>query len=230
MFGFLDHQSSPENLAFDVLLHIATLIVVVIAFRKDILTLLRGRRKVWIALFLASIPAGCLGVGFKLAVSALDSDFEFPVYVVGLSYLFCGSFLLFAERRGTDDFDMDALTPKQSIWIGLAQAIAILPGVSRSGMTILTGGMLGLKRSEAMAFSFLMSIIAIGGATLIELKDIADLSVGNAGPLSAGFFASIISGLIAIWTLRRIVNRRRMAWFSPYCIALGALSLVLAFR
>ena len=230
LFGFLGQQTGDENLAFDVLMHVGTLAVVLIAFRKEIISLLKGRRKVWIALFLASIPAGLLGVGYKLAMKAYAPEFEFPVWVIGIAYLFCGSFLMVVEKRTRDEFDMDALTAKQSLIIGLAQAIAILPGVSRSGMTILTGGALGLKRTDAMAFSFLMSLIAIGGATLIELKDIADLGSQNAGALVAGFLASFLSGLFAIWTLRKIVQKKRMAWFGPYCIALGLASIVLAFR
>ena len=223
LFGLLEKLSESEKLAFDVLMHAGTLIVIIIAFRKQVFSMLKGRRHLWIMVIYASIPAAVFGVGFKL----LFPGYEYPLWAIGIFYPFCGAFLMIAEPRTKDNFDMNEIKPKHAWLIGLYQAVAILPGVSRSGMTILSGGMLGLKREEAMAFSFLMSIVAIGGATIIELKDIANLGQLNPVPLAAGFIASVLSGMFAIWMLKIIVRKRKMAWFGPYCIAIGILAWVL---
>jgi undecaprenyl-diphosphatase len=223
LFGFMGGMDAKQDRAFDVLLHTATLLVIIFVFRNEIISLLKGRRRLWLALAIGSIPAGLAGVAIKL----LLKDWESPLWAISCCYLCLGSALIFGERKMADNFGLDEIKPKYSFFIGIAQmCAAFFPGVSRSGSTILTGGWLGLKRQDAITFSFLLSLIAVGGATILEFKDIVHISEIDWKPPVAGFLTAFVLGMASIWLLKRIVAKRRLAWFGPYCLVLGIVAMI----
>ena len=225
-----------ENLAADasleVLLHVGTLLSVLLFYRKRVWQLLAGffgrgddvsnqRRLTW-HLIIATIPAGV--VGFGLA-SQIDRLFGTPL-PASIALLFTGCVLWYAKRLRVDGDDIGALTWKGALVMGLVQAFAIMPGISRSGMTIVAGLRLGLSAESAAAFSFLMSIPAILGAAAVKLGDLDTAS--GMGPLeiSLALGTSFLVGLGALGLLVWITRQRKLHLFAPYCWAVGGIALV----
>ncbi len=222
------------GLAFDVALHMGTLFAVVWVFRRDLLDLLRdclaGRLQLLIWLFVASLPAGIVGL---LCEHWIEETFQ-SRRMAGAGLLVTAAVLLLGERarraRGREEEATDApLRLSDALLIGCAQAIAILPGVSRSGSTISVGLMRGLGTAQAARLSFLMSVPAVAGANLLELPKVVES--GFAG-LSRGTMigAVIVSGLVgwaSLTFLLAMLSRGAFRWFALYCTLVGA--MVLAF-
>jgi undecaprenyl-diphosphatase len=176
----------------------------------------------FIYLIIGTLPAAIIGLLFK---DKIEQAFQSPRLVCIM--LICTGFILlstFKNNNGTKRFSI-----LNVLLIGLAQAVAILPGISRSGSTISAGLQLKINREKAASFSFLLSIPAILGATLLKLKDL--LAFGISGDffavLAVGTIASYITGYIAIETLLKIVRKGKLFWFAPYCILLGLIGLIL---
>ena len=221
-----------EDLTFTVLVHAATALSTLLVFRKDILDLLtslfapgerghRGRNYVGM-LLLSAVPAAMIGLGFKDDIEALAS----PRFV-GAMLLVTGGVLFLSQKAKGGQRPIRAL---QALGIGMAQAMAILPGISRSGSTIGAALMLGVSREEAARFSFLMALIPIGGATLLTLKDLMDAPTQAAtGPWAGyivGTVAAFVSGWVACTWMIRLVKRSNLAGFGAYCLAAGILALI----
>jgi len=229
-------QWQDQGLAFDVALHWGTLVAVVIYFRHEILALAKGflaslipsrqnirgdlnQRLAWL-IVLASIPAAIAGKLFEEQVATVLRS---PVTVI--ITLSVGALIIFAvDRWGSKVKQLTELTWKNALMIGLAQAISIIPGVSRSGATIMAGLGLGLTREQAARFSFLLSAPIILGAGLLELPAIFDEP--NLNSVLIGFFSAAIFGFIAIHFLLKYVATRSFAIFAWYRLGLATLVLI----
>ncbi|MDI6870062.1 MAG: undecaprenyl-diphosphate phosphatase [Bacillota bacterium] len=217
----------PEaGVTFDVFLHFATLLAVVVYFRADLRALLRDRRRL-LLLLAGSVPAGLAGVALEGLFTRLFSS----VLAVGVALIGTGFILWGAERLAASYRDRRAaeqMTVADAWWVGVAQAVAIIPGISRSGATIATGLARGLERETAARFSFLLSIPVILGATVLQLRHLPAGSFLESAPLVVGFLAAFLSGLAAIWLLLGVVRRRHLTIFSWYVWALGAATIAAA--
>lgn len=176
----------------------------------------------------ASIPAALLGL---LLHDQLEALLQHPAKqtITGLLLLVTGAVLLSTRFiRNRERFDRPGLL--QGVLIGTAQAAALLPGISRSGMTIAAAVHLGIKRQFAGVFSFLLSVPAVAGATLLQIKKVAENPAAS-GFLPAyhiaGFLAAFLSGLIALKLLLAVVRSGRLHWFSGYCAAAGLAAIIL---
>jgi undecaprenyl-diphosphatase len=228
-------------LLFDVAVHLGTLLAVLVFFRRDWLTLARAgitalrhhttedpdtRLLLWLAL--GTIPAALAGLLFESVFQAAFSD---PPLVA--AFLLVTALLLFAsERRYTAERTLNDLNARGALFIGLAQAFAIFPGVSRSGSTIAAGIFRGLPRPAAARFSFLLASPIIFGAWL---KEILDLSTNQAAiehnmllPLIIGFVAAALVGYVCIWFLMRVLQEQRLYGFAMYCAVFGTPCLLVA--
>lgn len=215
--------------AFDATLHLGTLVALVAYFWRDLwrylvafVRLVRDRaiagdpdRRVALLLALSIFPGAILGVGLE---SFVDTFFREQLLVVCV-LLVVGAVVLFvAERVARHTREMDDLRPAEALGIGLAQAFALFPGISRSGITISAGLLLGLKRDAAARFSFLMATPIIAGAGLWKLRELVGGGAGtfDGVALAAGLIAAAISGLVAIWFLLAYLRRASTDVFGLY--------------
>ena len=216
------------GLAGVVFLHLGTLVALIVFFAKRIWGIIRSlfvageeRRmnlRLVLLIVIGSVPAALVGL---LARKPVEAIFAEPLYV---PFFLLGTGILLLLTRWGKDRDR-SLGISDALLVGIAQAAAILPGASRSGLTIATALLLGISSEEAFEFSFLLSIPAVLAANILELKDIAGL--GSPLPLILGFVSSFGVGFFALWALRKLVISRKFWLFSFYCFAVGAASLVL---
>lgn len=209
------------DLAYDVALHVATLLAVVIYFRNDLMALLRHRRRVHVALLvvLATVPGVLLGVALASWRQEID-----PWWVVG-GWLFSATYLLLSKGR-SGSVSYRELSLARGLLVGTAQALAIFPGVSRSGSSITAGLWLGLTRDDACRFSFLIAIPIMIGAGLkkgLELDVSKIAAMGGWPPALLGMTVAFVVGLAAIHILLRLVTRNRLHTFGWYNLAAALL-------
>lgn len=231
-------QGQPDDLAFDILLHLATLLAVLIAFRASIYRLLtRDRRRVLLlGLATAFLGLALVPVGGRRLKDLVPLASARPAFV-GLGFLLTAALLLLIKRyqRPEDqealDEDRDeegaAARPMSALdaaVVGALQLCAIFPGVSRSGATIAAGLMRRQDAEDACEFSFLLSIPAILGAVFLEREAIARIAEAETAPLVVGFLAALITGLGAIALVRWLVRARRFAIFVPYLLLCAGLA------
>lgn len=215
-------------LTFDVLLHVGTLAAVFAVFWKDILSILKKpwQKMTWLIL-VATVVTGVIGVVFK---DFFDRLFASGDPILGLEFIGTGFILWFADRIRVRDKGMEQMTNFDAAFVGLMQGIAILPAVSRSGLTIAGALFRGIDRETAARFSFLVSIPAIGGAALLDFKDVLEagqLSQVTGLPFILGPVVAAISGYFAIRFMLRVLQRGSMKGFSYYVWALGVLIIIL---
>jgi len=218
--ALLQHLFGLEQpVAYDIVLHLGSLLVVLAVFRKEIIELIAGvlrREEKHLRyagyLVVATIPLGLVGVFLNGLVKELFSD----VRTVGVSLLFTALLLHLSQYPEKKD---RKITLKSAIGIGIMQGIAILPGVSRSGSTISAGLMQGIEREEAARFSFLMFIPAIIGAALVEGRHIKEIADPMA--LGVGTLVSVIVGFLTLNFLLRIVKTGDFSRFKWYCLTVG---------
>jgi len=231
---FINFQE--PGLLFDVMLHLATLVAVLIAFRKDIADMLCAffslfrtdgqqkdkeapARRLILLLIFATFPV-VAGVFLSDRIAALKENFIF----VCTALMFTGVILLIADRFKPGNKTERSTLIRDAIFVGMAQILALIPGLSRSGTTITAGIVRGFDRSFAVKFSFLMSIPAILGAVVLEL---ADAVKDSAAPeefliFIPGMLVAGISGYFSIRFLRRIAGKGRFGGFALYCLLMGA--------
>lgn len=202
---------------FDVVLHAGTLFAIVFYFRKNLFKLLK--KYFWL-LVIGTIPAGL--VGFFLS-SGIEALFE-STKVVGFALLLTGIFNLLTDKAKPSK---ENITKKQSLLIGTFQALAIIPGVSRSGSTIFAGVQSGTKAKKAAEFSFILSLPAVFGATVLELMKHGANTATSTPIYIVGFIAAFISGFIAIKLIFKILEEKRFELFAYYCFILGALAILI---
>lgn len=215
-------------LAFDVLVHWGTLAAVFAAFWDDIYTIIkRPFSKLTYLIVVGCIPAGLAGV---LLQSIFEKAFQ-SLLVVGIGLLFTGVVLMLSENIANHClFEKSAreTTCWDVLFIGIIQAVAIVPGISRSGSTISAGLLAGLSRDFAARYSFLLSIPVILGAGVLQLKDLPGQGLGTQDilPYIIGPVAAAISGYLAIKAVMKLVRNGRLSVFSYYCWAVGLITLI----
>jgi undecaprenyl-diphosphatase len=212
---------SESSIFFDICLHVATLMAVLVYFRKDILSLIREKRVDWL-LFIAigTVPAVIAALLFEEKISLIfvsPKKVAFMFIATALA-LFVGQ--ISQVKRTSSGKGPTALT---SLLVGIGQAFALLPGISRSGMTISSGLLGGMNTENAFKFSFLLSIPVILGATLYKaLKiDFAGVVLNNLGNYATGMIAAFVVGLLSLMLLWKAVKARRLFIFGIYCLLLG---------
>lgn len=225
-----------QGLAFDVALHWGTLFAVVAYFRKDIWNLVRGflhsllpstrnfqdniyQKLSWL-IIVATIPAAIIG---KLLESQVETVFRNPI-LIAITLTVVGFILLLADKYGSKLKNLNRAGWSNALVIGFAQALAIIPGISRSGATITAGLLQGFTREDAARFSFLMSIPIILGAGLLKLPEISQIE--NHTQLIVGFASSTIFGFLAIKYMLRYIAKRSFAIFAWYRFALAIIIIL----
>ena len=228
-----------ESLAFSVMLHMGTLVALLVYFWRDWAALIpaglaaiRDRsiggdpdRRVAVSLVIATIPASIVGVLFGDYIEANVRQ----VGLVALMLLVGAAILWLADRWGAKMLRMEDLGLVRALGVGAAQAIALVPGISRSGISISAGLFAGLEREAAARFSFLMATPVIAGAGLFEARKLLGgdtAAADHLGPLIVGLVASLISGFLAIHLLLRYVRSNSMGVFVVYRIGLAAVVTV----
>tara|TARA_B110000211_G_scaffold52998_2_gene58541 strand:- start:46 stop:834 length:789 start_codon:yes stop_codon:yes gene_type:complete len=225
----LSVSEQEQNLLMTIVLHAATALSTIIIFRKDITIIIAGlfqfkwneEAQFSVKIILSMIPATIVGLFFE---DEIESLFGGQIVLVGSMLLLTGLLLFLADKAKKTDKKVSILN---SILIGIAQAIAILPGISRSGATICTSVLLGVDREKAARFSFLMVVPLILGKMAKDMLsgDLATEST-NILPLIFGFIAAFITGLVACKWMIRLVKKSQLKYFAYYCFAVGIISIV----
>jgi undecaprenyl-diphosphatase len=234
------------GLAFDVILHVGTLVAIFTFFWKDIINIIKGfivsiinltegfdkfkdglrrvpeERFAWLIL-IATIPTGIIGLLFN---NVVETIFRGTVFV-GLFLIITGIILYYSERHSSGNITEKDMSFKQAITIGICQGIAVLPGISRSGATIASGLCLGLNREYAARYSFLLSVPAVVGAAVFKVKDLAIIDATTT-VLVAGFLSSVIFGYLSIKLLMKMIEGWSLDIFAYYCWIVGILTFVLS--
>ncbi len=227
------------GLALDVALHVGTLLAIVVAFRKDVIKLFtdlaKGQFAMWIWLIVATIPVGLVGILGKDTIEAAAGT----VRAAGVGLFVTATALMIGERfrrkhESTGhalDYSEAAAPPiALALFMGCAQAVAIWPGISRSGSTISAGFVKGLGSAEAARLSFLMSLPAISGAAIVELPHALEAGFGSISPgvvLAAAGVAGLV-GWAALKTLLLVLKKGSFPYFAGYCALLGTAALLLS--
>lgn len=226
--GKLLGVNSP-GAGFEVLAHAGTLLAILIWYRRDLLDMIVSvvtiRRdehfRLALLVILGSIPAAVIGLGFGHRIEALFDD---PILAAAMLMV---TGLILLSLRFARPGNAGIRWPT-ALAMGLAQAFAILPGISRSGSTIVTGIHTGVDRVQAARFSFLLAIPALGGAALLKARDLVDAPPPSSDLLAflIGAVAAFVSGYLALRWLLGVIQRGRLDRFGFYCLAVGATALV----
>lgn len=221
----------PEaNFYFTIAVHGATVLSTIVVFWKEIIELIKGTLKFKmndetsyvLKLIVSMIPVGIAGLFLK---DPIESLFNGNIVFVGFMLLITSTLLAlahFIKKREREIGYLDALL------IGIAQAIAVIPGISRSGATISTGLMIGNSKDKIARFSFLMVLVPIIGANLLEIMSgEINLNSTSFGIILIGFLAAFVSGYLACRWMIGLVKKSKLIWFSIYCLIIGLLSIVL---
>lgn len=230
--AILGDQSIPEeSLLFTVVLHFATALSTIVIFRKDIFSIFRGvllfkwNEDIEFILKIGAsmIPAVVIGLFFE---DQLEQLFGSNVLLVGSMLIITGVLLFFADKAKNTN---KSVSFKNAFIIGISQAIAMLPGISRSGATISTSVLLGNDKTKAARFSFLMVVPLIFGKIAKDLLS-GDLSFTSSsiGPLSIGFIAAFVSGLFACQWMISLVKKSKLTYFSIYCFIVGIIAIIIS--
>ncbi|MBQ7072883.1 MAG: undecaprenyl-diphosphate phosphatase [Bacteroidales bacterium] len=230
IFRELLGAEAPSDLVFEITVHVATALATIVVFRKQILDLLQGLFKFkynqqtdFIAkLVVTMIPVAIVGFFFKDKVEELFSS----LLVVGCA-LMVTALLLFLSDRVKARKEGKEITFGQALVMGLGQAVAVIPGLSRSGTTISAGLLSGASRNKVAEFSFLMVLVPILGEAFLDLVggDLAASSISIA-PLLLGFLAAFFSGLFACKAMIALVKKAGLKWFALYCAILGLIVII----
>ncbi|MDR3011840.1 MAG: undecaprenyl-diphosphate phosphatase [Chitinispirillales bacterium] len=235
---FLGMDTEPDAGTFlAVMLHVATGIAVLIVFRKDILNIIRGCFSKDITLrkdsltysgwvVLATIPAMIIGLTFKSFFDGMfdTSSGNAPAYLTSLMLFFTAGLLIFSSKK--EDSGNGKLTFAKVIIIGLMQAVAIMPGISRSGSTIAIALLIGVSREEAGRFSFMLSLPVIFGAALLDARKFKNWESVLTFDLVVGFIAAFVIGIVAIKLLLSFIKKGKLHYFGYYCATAATVSLV----
>jgi len=235
--------AEEANLAFDTLLHFGTLIAVIGYFFKDVVEMIkaflssiadifRGKFKqgfkedqykklAWLVI-LGTIPVGLVGILFKTQIEATFNSLTIPAFFL----LITGILLYTSQRINIGNRNIEKTGIKDSIIVGIGQALAIIPGLSRSGTTIASGLYLGFDKEFAAKFSFLLAIPAILGASIVQIQDIGTGFDTNIMAYVFGFLAALISGYLAISIVLKLIKEKSLDVFAYYCWIVGAAILI----
>jgi undecaprenyl-diphosphatase len=215
------------DLATSAVLHLGTLVAVIWYYRSDLWGLVTSplsdhSKRIWILLVIGMIPAAVVGLTLD---GPIEIVFTRPEYVA-IALIITGAILAISLAFPPGERTVEDGTPGDAVVVGMAQALALIPGISRSGVTITAGLVQGFSRVEAARYAFLLGVPAIAGAGLIEGADLIDRG-GFEASLLVGMAVAAVTGYLAIAGLVRLLTRRGLAPFVAYCIGFGVLSLVL---
>ena len=206
-----------NSLSFDVALHAGTLGSLVICFRRELVAMLGKKRRLLLLIAIGSIPAGIAGLTFHDQISG---SLRSPKVIAAMLVIF--GIVMYLSERAKKRKKMDKISIGDAILIGLAQSVALVPGVSRSGVTIAAGLMRGVKREEAARFSFLLSMPAVFGATLLEGRKLLKSGANTEwAVLALGFTVSMVVGVVAIKFLLKYLKSHNMNAFVIYRFVLA---------
>lgn len=239
VFQSLFEINEDKVIFFAVLLHIGTLVSIFVVYHKDIYALIkelfllfkdiftgkglrikeRPIRKLGIMIIVSSIPTAIMGLLFS---DYIDKIFG-SLTVIAICWIITGFILLFSEKLKNNKKEIEGMKYRNAIFIGICQGLAIMPGISRSGSTIVGSLVTGLKREFAVEFAFLISIPAILGSAILEFPKAikAGIEPSTIGPMIVGFLVAAISGYFAITTMIKIVSKHKMRYFSYYVWIIG---------
>lgn len=234
---------ADQILFFSVMLHLGTLVSVFVVYWKDICELVvelfvtikdlctgkglhlqdRPVRKLGVMIIVATIPTAVIGLVFN----DLFESFYGSFVAIGCGFIITGILMFLAERMGAANKEIDRMNFRNAIFVGILQGIAICPGISRSGSTLVGGLTTGLKREFAVRFAFLISIPSILGSVVLEVPDaLAEgIDPGLIGPIAAGMVVAAVSGYAAIKGMIKLVSNGKLSYFSYYVWALGAFTI-----
>lgn len=231
LLGVTFNQS--DMLLFDVIVHAATVCSTLVILYKEVWWLLKGTctTKVWndekkyaLNILISMVPVLLVGLFFK---DKIEEIFGSGLLIVGVCLLVTSGLLCFAQYATPRQ--KETISPLHAFIIGLAQAVAVLPGLSRSGTTIATGILLGNKKEQVAQFSFLMVLIPILGAAFLDLMDILQGEVvSGLSPITmcVGFIAAFLTGCFACRWMINIVKQQKLIYFAIYCAVIGAFAIV----
>ena len=243
LMGF--DPEADSLLSFNILLHVATLAAVFIVYRNDIWEMIKAffgmckdlftgkglrlkeflYRRLIVMLVVATIPA-------TVAAFVLGDIIENPeLWQIGIFLIITAILLFLSEKLAGGNTDLENMSSKRAFGVGCFQALGTLPGISRSGSTIVGGLFCGLDKKTAVRFSFLMSIPAILGALVLDIKDIftAPSQTLSFLPVIVGMITAAVSGYFAIKFLLRLVEKSKLSYFSIYCTLAGIFAIILNF-
>ncbi|MDE5567225.1 MAG: undecaprenyl-diphosphate phosphatase [Muribaculaceae bacterium] len=240
--------TGAESLEFDVMLHVATVLSTIVVLWREFVplctsffTFKRDNNFYYVVKILVScVPVAVVGLFFK---ETIESFFGGGLGIVGICLCVTAALLTFSyffrTRKAIDHPDVKAYKGRDismfdAFIIGCSQAVAVLPGLSRSGTTIATGILLGDRREQVAQFSFFMVIIPILGEALLDVKKILEGSAAAGAsigwvPMLVGFLASFVVGCIACKWMLEIVKRGKLVWFAVYCLIVGVICIVTSF-
>jgi len=226
LFG--DNSLPQESMTFTVVLHFATALSTLVIFRKEVIEIFQGlfqfkwndEMKFSLKIILSMLPAVFVGLFFE---KELESLFNGNILLVGLMLVVTGALLFLADRAKNTNKDVSF---NNSFIIGISQAIAMVPGISRSGATISTSVLLGVDRERAARFSFLMVVPLIFGKIAKDVLS-GDLAFesSQASTLGVGFVAAFVAGFFACTWMIALVKRSKLSYFAIYCFVVGALAI-----
>jgi len=231
LFGWTDSAltNAEAALTFDVSLHMGTLLAVVLYFWKDWVRLVKAAlrrqasddKRIFWYLVVATIPGGLFGLALE---KQAETVFRSPL-LIGIMMIVMGILLYLADRK-RQLRRLDTMTMADAIWIGLSQALAIIPGVSRSGSTMTTARFLSMTREDAARFSFLMSTPIILGAGVLELRHLTIAAINL--PFIVGVVSAFVVGILSISFLLQYLKNSNFGLFVGYRVVVGVVVIVLA--
>ena len=214
-----------EGTTMEVALHFGTLLSILVVYRNDLFKVIRDFQMLMF-IVIATIPVGVIGILLK---DQIEQIFSRPI-LAGVALLFTAGLLILARALQRKSVENSKLTMLTAVVIGVFQAIAIIPGISRSGSTIAAALMCGQSREEAARFSFLIAIPAIGGAVVVKMKDFftgeAVAAADTAGPVAIGTLVAFVVGVVSLSWLIRLVLANRLHFFAVYCGLAGLATIV----
>ncbi len=250
VFQNLFHIDTGSGVLFDVLLHVGTLVSIFIVFRKDIILLVKefcgmiadlfrkmrdpyivvinsAYRKLVLLIIVSTIPTGILGIVAKDFVEYAAGS----LLIVGICLIITAASLFLADMVGDGRKSVKSTTYLNAFEIGMAQGVATLPGISRSGFTITACLLCGFKREFAVKYSFIMSMPAILGAAILELKDVSKADFSGSMILNCiiGMLVAGGVGFIALNLMIAVVKNKKYIFFSIYCFVLGIVAVIANF-
>jgi len=241
----LGPEAEAGGLTFDIVVHVATVLSTLVILWKEISWLFKGffkfkwndETKYIFTIIVSMIPVGIVGVCFKDYIESLYEGHV--ILIVGVCLLITATLLALTHffPEGFTKQPKENISPVHAFIIGIAQALAVLPGLSRSGSTIATGLLLGNDRKKLAQFSFIMVIPPILGELLLDFKDILGAATEGAGSEAAigvpalvvGFIAAFISGCVACKWMIALVKKCKLIYFAAYCAVVGCIALYFAF-
>jgi len=227
---------NEPGISFEIIVHLGSLLAVLLYFYKDIIALLSSLTKIFsskksyqdvnnikiiVYLFVATFVTAIIGFTFKDNFEAL---YDIP-WTVSIALFVTGLILYISDKIPNGNFNDYNIGWVKAIFIGIGQALAIIPGISRSGTTIAFSLFSRMKRENAAKFSFLLSIPAILGAALLDFKDMKANELATMGRYSAGAVAAFISGFLVIALLINLIQKKKLKYFSYYCWTLSLVSI-----